>query len=64
MNTLARLDSTSNRHNHPKYRYSTPGRVEYRTTIRPPIRPRVLAEYRIFFEYEARSSYSLKLENN
>ena len=34
------LDSASNRHNHPKYRYSTWPRVEYQTTIQPTIRPR------------------------
>ena len=39
LESVAQLDSTSNRHNHPKYRYSTRPRVEYRTTIRPTIGP-------------------------
>ena len=34
-----------------KYRYSTRGWVKYQTTIRPTIRPRILAEYQILFEY-------------
>ena len=44
-----RLDSTSNHHNCPKYRYSTWGLVKYRTTIWPTIRPWVMAEYWVFF---------------
>ena len=35
-----------------KYRYSTRGQVEYWATIRPTIRPRKMAEYRTFFEWQ------------
>ena len=48
MTTLARFNSTSNRHNCPKYRYSTQGRVQYQTIVRLAIQPQILAEYQVF----------------
>ena len=51
----SRLNSTSNHHNLSKYRYLNIAQVEYhRTTIRPTIRPIVMAKYWIFLEHRDR----------
>ena len=52
-----RLNSTSYCLIPPKYRYSTWGRVKYRTTIRPTIRIQVMANIKFFLNIETRLSY-------